>query len=459
MTDLPDACEKGTAPMNWIHLDLKGMMPGLPGMLRWMNWLADAGFDGVVIEYEDRLPWRALPGLHREVLSRDDWQTLWAHCRKRGLQIAPLMQTQGHMEWVLRHPKHAHLREDGHWNELCPSHPETQNLLRAWLDEVIDFHPDSTFIHLGADETWHLASCPNCRKRAERSPQGRLGVFLEHVGGLCRQVTARGKIPMIWADMFWRTETWSSDALPPETILVDWQYGSAGNWPSLKALKQLDRTVWGASAIRSGFDAKYALAPLGMRLENIAIWNCLRESGDVNDILHTFWARTNSLTPNYGPWEGWLPAFLAAADGRAWESHPLKALCAEVDLAMIAPEWTDLKPLIGRLEAFRHDDPLVCDCVAWWALSLKHRQLVHGTVESAIRHAAYDAVAPFRGIDPEQVAKRAESTRQWQQDLADWRAAATGWLEAHDYSDIPEYMASKTAGLDRCLALPAVSGT
>jgi hypothetical protein len=219
-------------------------------------------------------------------------------------------------------------------------------------------------------------------------------------------------------------------------------------------LKKLNRPVWGASAIRSGFDAKYAIAPLGMRLDNISVWNRMRYAGDVEHLLHTFWARTNSLTPNYGPWEGWLPGFLAAADAQAWEIHPLRELCVEVDQAMIAPEWTDLKPLITRLEAFTHDDAMVRDCVSWWVLSLKHRQIVHGTVESAIRHAAYGAVAPFRGIDPDQAAARSATTRQWQADTVAWHEAAAAWLKAHDYSDIPEYLACKTAGLERCLALP-----
>ena len=439
--------------MNWIHLDLKGMMPGVEAMLRWIDWLAAAGFDGVVMEYEDRLPWRVLPGLYREALTPEEWQRVWARARERGMQIAPLMQTQGHLEWVLMHDEYAHLREDGHWNEICPSRPEAQNLLRAWLDEVLARHPDGRYIHLGGDETWHLGTCPDCRRRAEASPHGRMGILLEHVGGLCRYVTSRGRLPMIWADMFWRTNTWSAEALPPETILIDWQYGSGGNWPSLAALQRLEHPVWGASAIRSGFDAKYALAPLGMRVDNILAWERLRRAGSVEHLLHTFWARTNSLTPNYGPWEGWLPGFLAAADAAAWERHPLKPLCDKVDEAMTAPEWTDLDPLIGRLESFTHDDSLVRDCVAWWVLSLQQRQAVHHAVEVALRNPAYEAVAPYRGIDPDALAARRKTASQYRGQAEAWRQSALAWLKAHGYSDVPEYLASKMAGIERCLAM------
>ena len=435
--------------MNWIHLDLKGMMPGRERMLRWIDWLADAGFDGIVMEYEDRLPWRTLPGLYREALSPDDWQAVWEQVKRCGLQLAPLMQTQGHLEWVLMHEEHAGLREDGHWSELCPSLPESQTLLRALLDEVIERHPDSRLIHLGGDETWHLGSCPVCRARADSLPQGRLGILLEHIGGLCRHVAARRRVPMIWADMFWRTNTWSCGALPPETVLIDWQYGSGGNWSSLTSLKKLGHPVWGASAIRSGFDAKYTIAPLGMRIDNILAWDRLRREGAVGNVLHTFWGRTNSLTPNYGPWEGWLPGFLAAADGAAWEHHPLRPLSREVDQAMIAPEWVDLSPLIARLEAFEHDDELVSDCVAWWALSLKHRRLVHEAVEVAVRNTAYEAVAPYRGLDPDQVAARAATAAGYRSRAAAWRPEAEAWLMERGYSDIPEYLDCKTAGIGK----------
>lgn len=361
------------------------------------------------------------------------------------------MQTQGHLEWVLRDTRFAFLRENGHWNEVCPSHSETAPLLEAWLDELIDCHADSEFIHLGADETWNLATCPTCRARAERLPGGRLGVFLEHVGRLCRHVVARGKRPMIWADMFWRTDTWICDALPDETILVDWQYGGAGPWPSLQRMRTLNRPVWGASAIRSGFDAKYLLAPLGMRLENVCAWNRLRANGEINHLLHTVWGRGDSLRPIYGPWEGWLPAFIAAADPDVWARHPLRSLCEEVDQAMIAPEWVDSLPLINRLENFADGDPIVCDCVSWWALALRHRRLLQDAIDTVLGHTAHDAVATYKGVDPEKAAARVKAVTRCQTDAAAWRADAEAWLTQRNYSDREEFLATKLDGIAHCL--------
>ena len=74
------------------------MLPGLSGMLKWLDWLAEIGFDGIVFEYEDRLSWQTFPGLQRPVLSKEEWEVLWEHCRKLRLEIVPLIQTQEHLK-------------------------------------------------------------------------------------------------------------------------------------------------------------------------------------------------------------------------------------------------------------------------------------------------------------------------------------------------------------------------
>ncbi len=427
------------------------MIPGLAGMTRWLDWIADNGFDGVVIEYEDRLPWKVLPDLYRQHLTMDDWRVFWTHCRGRGLQVIPLMQVQGHLEWMLKHTNYSHLRENQQWNEVCPNHPETLPLMQAWMDELLCFHPESEIVHLGGDETWNLATCSRCRERAVHSGIGPMAIYYDHVGELCRQVVARGKRPMIWADMFWRSEKWISGRLPSETILVDWQYGGSGPWPSLEKTSSLGLEVWGGSAIRSGFDAKYALAPLGMRVENIIAWKNLQARGKIDHILHTVWGRSNSLHPIYGPWEGWLPAFMVAADVKAWQAHPLNKLSAQMDQAMIAPEWSDLGPLIGQLESAKFNDAMLDDCLSWWVLALAHRRLLHHAVDAVIRHPAYDAVARFRGISPDSLDCRANDKSRARDEALEWKETCDHWLKKRGYSDSSEYLATKLDGVLRCL--------
>lgn len=437
--------------MKWVHLDLKGMIPS-PAVFRdWLARLAAGGADGVVIEYEDRLPWQSLPGVYRAGYSLEEWRATWAFCREQRLRLAPLVQTQGHLEWLLKRPAYAGLRENGHWNELCPCRPAATELVFSLLDEAIDLHPDSAYIHLGADETWNLAACPDCRRRAARSPHGRFGVYLDHVGALCRHVVSRGRRPMIWADMFWRTGNFAVGELPLETVLVDWHYGGGGPWPSLEKLRAAGHEVWGGSAIRSGYDQKYALAPLGMRIENVLAWERLREDGAVAAVLHTVWGRSNSLRPVYGPWEPWLPAFLAAGDPCRWRHQPLADLVPAVDRAMIAPEWEDTRPLQKQLEDFPAADTVTRDCLDWWALALAHRRLLQGAVEVAVGHAGLAVVGRAVGQDPAYRRTQRQQRARLAGEADAWREKAGAWLAARGYGDRDEYLDSRLAGIGHCL--------
>ncbi len=163
---------------NWIHLDLKGAIPAAADMLLWVDWLADAGFNGIVFEYEDRQRWQTWPGTFRAGYSVNEWEAIWKRCAERDLEVVPLIQTMGHLEWLLRHEEYAGFREGGLVDEICPSHPGIQRKLLEWIDEVAALHPESRHIHLGGDEVWQLASCGKCRERATGLPGGKIGLYL-----------------------------------------------------------------------------------------------------------------------------------------------------------------------------------------------------------------------------------------------------------------------------------------
>src|SRR5687768_8564679 len=133
---------------NWIHLDLKGVVPGEARLLEWLNWFTHAGFNGVVWEYEDRFDWQSWPGTFRGGYSRDQWERIWQRCAHLQLEVVPLVQTLGHLQWLLKYEPYAAWRENGHLDEVCPQHPDVLPALTAWLDEVIALHPGSTFINV-----------------------------------------------------------------------------------------------------------------------------------------------------------------------------------------------------------------------------------------------------------------------------------------------------------------------
>lgn len=388
----------------WIHLDLKGMIPDEPRLLEWLTWLRGLGFEGVVLEYEDRLPWDTWPGTFRAGFDLDAWRRVWGHCRRLGVEVIPLIQTFGHLEWLLKHDRYAGLREAGYWNLLCPQHQDVLPQLRAWVDEVIRLHHDGRYIHVGLDEVHHLASCPRCV--AAGSDGGPLKVFLDHARAVLEYVRSRGRTPIMWADMVFQPREQRNviDQLPDGVAICDWRYGGEVAAESV-VRPGGGRIAMGASAIRSGFEPPHGLmADLGHRLENIGQWHRVvdRAPGALAALIHTTWGRSRSLMPLYGPWEGWLPAFIAAGRRGAAISP---ALAAGMDLLQRTRHPTGSKATreaAAAMADLSSDDPLERQALRWWEIALRHRhELWWAERPLTIGYEGLLAVQRHVGLDPD----------------------------------------------------------
>lgn len=74
-----------------------------------------------------------------------------------GLEVIPLVQTFGHLEFVLKNHKYADLREQqDDLGSICPSNPDSLPLIKSIVDQVLELHPGIKMIHLGGDEVWKL---------------------------------------------------------------------------------------------------------------------------------------------------------------------------------------------------------------------------------------------------------------------------------------------------------------
>jgi hypothetical protein len=208
-----------------IHLDLKYPMPNKRMLNDWVARLPGLGIDTLLIEYEDKFPFKRYPFIrHRDAFSEDELRLFLATARGAGLTVIPLIQTYAHLEFALAHPQLAHLREreDIHV-KICPAKAEAVAFVHELLDEILPWHEDDAYVHLGADETWHTDACPQCSEWAERD--GVIGMWIQHERRYIDRVIAAGKTPIVWDDIFWRDFHAIEDAdLPQETILHAWNY-------------------------------------------------------------------------------------------------------------------------------------------------------------------------------------------------------------------------------------------
>ncbi len=209
-----------------IHLDLKYQVPNKAYLMDWVKRLPGYGINALLIEYEDTFPFKTYPFLAcKDAFTPDELKRFLGTAREAGLTLIPLVQTYAHLEFALTHPQLAHLREKPEiMTKICARKPEASRFVQDLLTDVLEYHKEDTFFHLGGDEVWHTGWCDACTKRLEEV--GPAVMWSEHEKPLLEFMLARGKRPIIWDDIFWKEpEAVGRSSLPKETILHAWNYG------------------------------------------------------------------------------------------------------------------------------------------------------------------------------------------------------------------------------------------
>ena len=182
-----------------VHLDLKGAPPSINYLKKVLSMSLDLGATGVLLEYEDMFPWSgrlavAAAGNH---YTKSEVEDLLDHCRTIGLEVIPLVQTFGHLEFVLKHKEFAYLRDVAEMPEsVCPCHNDTMAVVRDIVDQVMALHKGAAMLHIGCDEVFHLGECSECLGGSRTS------IFTEHVVRVAQYAATVHKVkPIIWDDM------------------------------------------------------------------------------------------------------------------------------------------------------------------------------------------------------------------------------------------------------------------
>ena len=371
-----------------MHLDLKGCTPTFAHLCELVVTLARHKINTLLIEYEDKFPYERHPVLRSpEALTPDELRAFLDLCRDHHLRTIPLLQSLGHVEYILRHPEYAHLREEGSAAQFCPRHPGSLMLYQELLAEILAYHQDAAYIHIGADECRDLGKCPRCREAT--AAKGRTGLYLDHVNACLRLVQGLGKTPILWADMirnacapelmnrvqpgaipcdwlydvsddevpfvYWgggerlTSRRWLEldptraasrnglfiEDLPADQLQVMRKYWDRGRFPLwndslplVKLLTEKRSPVLGCCATKGGTSSRRLFPEWGETFGNIVCWGRRAASAGLLGVFGTTWARWSSLMNPCEPLEyGWY-TMLAAAD-YFW--HPRPADRAEFD--------------------------------------------------------------------------------------------------------------------------------
>uniref|UniRef100_A0A1I7UE65 beta-N-acetylhexosaminidase n=1 Tax=Caenorhabditis tropicalis TaxID=1561998 RepID=A0A1I7UE65_9PELO len=294
-----------------VHLDLKGAPPRVEYLIEFFKLLSRNYVDGVLIEYEDMFPYRdEIELIRRENhYSEEDIQRILIAAEQNHLEVIPLIQTFGHLEFLLKKPQFMHLSEDLiDLNTICISDEKSIRVVEQMILQIRRLHPNSTRIHIGSDEAYHVAEDTRCHKRMEEEKLGKSELKLKHIAriGKFAKETARFEVVFAWNDMFDKeTEETIRDAKLNEYIVpVVWGYRidvtETGYFPDglfTRISNSFDR-FYIASAFKGADGARQPFSNISRYLENQKSYVKLMDlhpkaSGKVEGIFVTGWSRFN----------------------------------------------------------------------------------------------------------------------------------------------------------------------
>ena len=209
-----------------VHVDLKGAQPHPPTKAPfWEQWCTyvskQCQVDGLLIEWEDCLPINLLSSSasNRFTYTVEEVNSLVHTAQNVGLAVIPLIQTFGHLEYLLKNDVFGHLREIPEFPDcLIPGENEGDecvSLIFRLIEEVLSFTPNISTIHLGGDEVWHLGLGERSKVRTTKNGTTKIELYLTHMNIVVQYI--RRQFPHITNILIWDDMLRSSDA---ETIKV-----------------------------------------------------------------------------------------------------------------------------------------------------------------------------------------------------------------------------------------------
>lgn len=240
-----------------FHIDLRIQVMTPQALNKFATELADFGINTLVVEWEASYPYKNNVTISNKLAyTREEIKSFVNYCSSIGIDVIPLQQCFGHVEYILRNNRYAALREDPKApSQVCPLKTESDSLLFSDLFADMASLHRSKYIHIGGDETYLLGHCAECLKKV--ATEGKSKLFVDYMKMMCDIVVKLGKTPIMWADILLKYPEAASE-LPKQTIFIDWNYGWKTNYfGDISSLQKQGFIFWGSPAIRSHPDNWY----------------------------------------------------------------------------------------------------------------------------------------------------------------------------------------------------------
>ncbi|TDQ79156.1 beta-N-acetylhexosaminidase [Sphingobacterium yanglingense] len=279
----------GDFTVRGFHLDLRVQVMKIPALKKFAKQLHDGGINTLIMEWEATYPFENHPLIPNQfAYTRDEVKEFVAYCEDLGIDVIPLQQSFGHVEYILRNYRYKELREDQ--KDYSQINPLREELARALFTDLykdmISTH-DSEYIHIGGDETYLLGHSKESQAKVAAVGKGRL--YGDYIKLLCEIVVGLGKKPVLWADIAMKYPD-ALQGIPKETVFIDWNYGWDVNmFGKHSNLLNSGYEIWGAPSLRSHPD-NYFLTQWEKHFKNIRDFIPQARAFGYKGIIMTSWS-------------------------------------------------------------------------------------------------------------------------------------------------------------------------
>jgi hexosaminidase len=284
-----------TFPVRGFHLDLRIQVMTIDALNEFAQRLKNNDINTLVMEWEGTYPFEKHPLiLNRFAYTKEEIYSFLKYCKELGIDVIPLQQSFGHVEYILRHHRYKDLREDQKdYSQVCPLETELDSTLFSDLYTELAQTHSSKYIHIGGDETYLLGHDEKCKIKVAK--EGKSKLYIDYISMICRIVIGLGKRPVLWADIALEYPD-AIKLLPKETVFVDWNYGwDLNRFGDHKTLIESGYEIWGAPSIRSHPD-NYFLSDWKKHFHNIRDFIPLSKKLGYKGVIMTSWSTSGAYS-------------------------------------------------------------------------------------------------------------------------------------------------------------------
>ncbi len=286
--------------INAFLLDLRVEVMTMDALKSTAKQLSQLGINALIIEYTASFPYvkhATITG--GNAYSRKEIKDFVAYCATLDIEVIPLQENMGHVQYILSHERYANLRiHKDIISQVDPLNEKAIPFFRELIEDMISLHP-SRYIHLGGDETRHLFD----KKYKEYIDQyGVSKLYTQYMKQICDIAIKKGKTPLLWADMILRYPEAIEELPIDKIIFINWIYtrANADMFGDVGALQKKGCNFWGAAALRSWPD-NYFIERWKYHLENIQQFIPYSRKAGYQGMIMTSWSTSGVYDCR---WEG-----------------------------------------------------------------------------------------------------------------------------------------------------------